>query len=222
MVSYLRSKNNLEKIVSFNNAVMALWEIEDKYAFQGHSSFPILPEERQSATIAAANEDPKYQVIRQQVSTGVLAAMKLAHKHKIPTEFKSFPPVMVGGPIIPVNIFNSVLNDNSYKGISRQMVVDALNQTIGACEEQVKEEFFKLCNPINWVKELLLWFLRLPFMLIELTGFNVEKVEDHLFGKLFKALEIAVIILILYRLGVGGEDLKTIIKNMLVGRATNG
>lgn len=217
MITYLKAKQDLDHIVRFNNAVMALWDIEIA-AKENMSSYGYrLPRERKEAVLAEASKDKNYQTAREEVSKLVLKAMRIAAKHRIPTEMKSIPPPAVGGAIIPVNLFYSVLNDNSYQGISEQMIVDALTQTIGACESSIEEEFWKLLNPLNWIKELLRWILRIPFMLIELTGFNVEKVEDHLLGKLFKVIEVVAIVYILYRLGVQREGLAVFVKDFFSG-----
>lgn len=216
MISYMRAKKDLDQMILFNNAVIALWEIEnsaesdlDRFDLR----MTLISHEKKEAIIAAANRNPQYQQKRQDVSKLVLKAIRIAARHRIPTEFKSIPPPAVGGAIIPVNVFYSVLNDNSYQGVSKQMVFDALNQTIGACESQIDEEFWKLLNPINWVKELLKWILRIPFMLIELSGFDVEKVEDHFLGKLFKIIEVVVIVWALYGLGVQRTELATFVKD---------
>lgn len=220
MITFLRAKSDLDHMVKFRDAVFALWKLEDnaiKSLDPYTLSMGILHQERQEAIMQAANEDENYQTVRENVSRFVLKAMRIASRHQIPTEFKSIPPPMVGGAIIPVNIFYSVLTDNSYQGVSRQMVLDAINQTLGSCETFVQEEFWKLFNPLNWIKEILKWILRIPFMLIELTGFNVDKVEDHFLGKLFKVIEVVAIVYILYRLGVQREDLTGFVKDFFSG-----
>lgn len=217
MIAYLKAKKDLEIIIEYNNAVMALWDIENRSEDELHKGYNqfILHSEKKQAIDEISSQDPNYQEVRAKVSKYVLDAMKIGRKHKIPLEFKSLPPPMVGGAIIPVNIFQSVLFDNSYQGVSKQMVVDALSQSIGACEKNIDSEFINLINPLSWIKFLLVSLLRIPFVMIEATGFNVSKVEDHLFGKLFKFLEIIFIIFVMYKFGFEKSEIAQSLKTML-------
>ncbi len=218
MISYLKAKNDLDIIIEYNNAVLALWDIENKSEDElsrGYNHF-ILHSEKKQAIDELSSQDPSYQEVRANVSKYVLDAMKIGRKHKIPLEFKSIPPPMVGGAIIPVNIFQSVLFDSSYQGVSKQMVVDAIRQTIGSCEKKIKDEFINLINPLSWIKFLIVTVLRIPFVLIESTGFNVSKVEDHLFGKVFKLIEIIFIFFVMYKFGFEKSEIAQSLKAMLV------
>jgi len=76
--------------------------------------------------------------------------------------------------------------------------MDAMNQTLGQLAEDEKREFRRLINPAWWVFEVV---IRIPFLLISLSGFDVNKVEDHLLAKVFKLAEIAFIVFVLLRLG---------------------
>jgi len=95
-------------------------------------------------------------------------------------------------------------------------IYDALNQTIGACENNVDIEFKRLINPLYWIKELLIIIIRIPFMLIEASGFDVTKFEDHFLSKLFKFLEIIIIIFILIKLGMKREQLSQFMMNFFL------
>lgn len=95
------------------------------------------------------------------------------------------------------------------------MIVDAIEQTIGCCEEQVKHELRNLINPLYWLRELLFFILRIPFILIQATGFDTDKVEEHLVGHLFKTLELALIFYLLLRLGFKRTDILDIVRSFL-------
>jgi hypothetical protein len=75
-------------------------------------------------------------------------------------------------------------------------------------------EWSHLKNPFYWLKALFTFILRIPFMLIEATGFNVDKVEDHFLAKLFKLIEVIVILYLLFRLGAGNKGLIEVLKSL--------
>jgi hypothetical protein len=52
-------------------------------------------------------------------------------------------------------------------------------------------------------------------MIIEATGFDVSKVEDHFLAKLFKLIEVIVIFYVLIRLGAGKETLVDFFKGLV-------
>ncbi len=51
---------------------------------------------------------------------------------------------------------------------------------------------------------------------VELSGFDVSMVEDHLFGELFKAIEIVLVMAVLTRLGVTQTDLPRRVRGLFV------
>jgi hypothetical protein len=153
-----------------------------------------------------------YQQIRESVARGTLRAIHIARQMGVPLDMRSYPAPAVGGPIIPVNLFDAVLHDTSWGGVHKQWILDGLDQTVGACEERAKAEFRRLVNPFYWILEVLRFIIRIPFVLIEASGFNVSKVEDHLLAKAFKLLEIVAIIYILLRLGINQEQLQQFLK----------
>jgi hypothetical protein len=101
------------------------------------------------------------------------------------------------------------------KQITPQMILDCLNETVGLCEEKVEAEWAHLKNPFYWLKALFTFILRIPFMLIEATGFDVGKVEDHFLAKLFKLIEVIVILLLLVKFGIGKEGVVDFLKNLV-------
>jgi hypothetical protein len=55
---------------------------------------------------------------------------------------------------------------------------------------------------------MLIFIIRIPFLLIKASGFDVSKVEDHFLAKVFKLTEIAVIVYTLIRLGLTQQELR--------------
>jgi len=137
---------------------------------------------------------------------------RIATRFGIPIIFESYPAPAVGGPVIRQGIFSAILQDMSHGGqVTNQMIFDALNQTIGECKAEVASEFKHLINPLYWIKEIIVMIIRIPFIIVQASGFDVSKVEDHFLAKAFKLLEIIVIIYILVRLGIAKESINEIL-----------
>ncbi len=194
-MAYWQRKRDVKFLCGFRDDVLTLWKLEDQAAHR-------LEDEGFSAT--TRNDYAKalhlraslfdgYTSIRQKVAQAMPRALRLADELGQPLEGKSFPPPIVGGPIITVNFFEAVLHDPSYDGVNHQLIKDKLDQVIGECEIEVKREFWRLFNPFYWGWVLLKAILRVPFKLIEATGFNVSKIEENLFGKLFKIAELLLL-----------------------------
>jgi len=208
-MQYFQAKSDLTFIGKFRDDVLELGRMESsvRHELQGYGGFGLsVPSEYQKAIQRVANTQVEgYQDVRERVSKGVVRAIRIANKLRIPTDVRSIPAPMVGGAIIPQNILMAAIKDSSHGGIEKQLILDTMNMIEGACESRVETEWKRLLNPLNWVKAILAFILRIPFMLIEATGFDVHKVEDHLFAKLFKVTEIILIIYILLRFGFGRE-----------------
>lgn len=168
-------------------------------------------DKRVNAIVSQAKRLDGYIELRERVSKGVLRAIPLANKFGVPVDVTSFPAPAIGGPSIPVNIFYSILHDTSHGNISRHMIIDAIDQTIGCLEVLVKKDIRRLINPFYWLKELIKLILRIPFLLIKATGFDVRKIEGHLFGRLFKLLELIVLMYFLIRLGLKIDAVQQVI-----------
>lgn len=201
-MGYFEAKSDLQFIREYITEVTQLWRLEDAASGQANTAYLWTPRERKQAIQAAAAQSGDYRTVREAVARGQLRAMRLARRHGIPCDFQSFPAPAVGGPILPVNLFQAILFDPSHGGISRQVIYDALIQLEGAAEQNVALERRRLINPVYWLKELLIFTIRIPFLLIEASGFDVGKVEDHFLAKAFKLIEIAAIVYVLYRLGL--------------------
>lgn len=209
---YFQAKSDLRFIQQFKEDVMVLWGIEASANNKiGGRSRTTLVGEYQAILQAEATKINGYQFIREQISKNLSRAIKIAQKMNIQTNVQSVPPPSVGGVIIPVNLFAAILKDTSYGGVSIQWILDVINQTIGACEEKVKTEFRRLINPFYWIVQIIILIIRIPFMLIEASGFDISKVEDHFLAKVFKLFEIGIIIYILIYFGINKEQLSQFI-----------
>jgi len=215
-MGYFQAKSDLKFIEDFRKAVLRVWEFENKVEEEA-KRFTSIPSEYQSIIQKEASKLEGYQKIREQVAKGILRADRIAHMRGIPIELESYPAPAIGGPIIPIRLFHAILRDTSHGGIDKQWILDALNQTNAECEEYAKLEYRRLINPAYWIKEGFMFIIRIPFMLINVSGFDVSKIEDHFFAKVFKLLEIIALIYILIRFGIQKEQVMKILM-LLIGK----
>jgi hypothetical protein len=203
-MAYWRAKSDLEFMIRFRDNVAELFRHEDAAAEEVAQGWGYMsPDERKRAIrVVATQNDGGYQEVRGRIAVDMARVVQIGWARRIPMQFTSYPAPVVGGPIIPVNIFESVLFDPSHGGIERQVVVDTLNRTVGACAAQLRVEFWRLFNPLYWLWSLLVFVLRIPFRLLEAAGFDIGKIEDNLWARLFKVGEVVLIAYLLARWGL--------------------
>ena len=75
------------------------------------------------------------------------------------------------------------------------IVIDYAEKTIGYYEDDLVKSFFRTINPFWWLWKLAVLIVRIPFALINLAGFDSEKLETSSGGKLYKSfVSLAVFI----------------------------
>jgi len=223
-MGYLHAKSDLQFMHEFADAVIQLLKIEDQaaHSVKSRGLAPRDPTGFQHLVQAEAGKTEDYGRVRARVARGVPRAKRIADGLGLLTVFESHPMPAVPGPVITVALFDAILHDPTYSGVPKQSIIDVLNQTLGACQERVSVGLRHLINPIYWVKEMLVFIIRIPFMIVEASGFDVSKVEDHFLGKAFKLLEIIVLIAVLVRLGLTKEELHQAVITFLSGLGGGG
>lgn len=179
-MGYFRVKSDLRFMKDFQASVRLLWEFEATASNQiKWSTAWMARSNRRSRVQSVAGKIEGYEEQRENVARKIPQAIEIANRYGAPIHLQSFPPAIVGGPVIPVNLFQAILTDDSWGNISNQRIMDAINQTIGQIEADKKREFRRLTNPAWWFFEAFRFVIRIPFMLISLSGFDVNKFEDH-------------------------------------------
>jgi len=211
---YFTTKKEMPILAEFEDLIQHLWNHEDK-ALEHLNNYFELPttQKRQAASYASTNI-PGYADIRNRIASIVDDVLNAAERHGLGTIVQSYPAPVVGGPVLPVNIFLSVLNDNSHGGIERSLIMDTLHRLQSGCRADLRKEFRQLVNPIYWMKELIIFVIRLPFLLFSLSGFSISKIEDHFLSKVFKVAEIMILIYLAVRIGVDKLQLGDILRNL--------
>ncbi|MGH9932302.1 MAG: hypothetical protein ACREA9_24130 [Pyrinomonadaceae bacterium] len=217
-MGYLQAKKDLEFMEQFKSDVYDYWCLQGDI-LEGTTNLDFNPATNE---VARQSMIKKYQPVEQQVfeirekiSKTVRRASRIATKNGASIIATSYPAPAIGGPIVRINLFDAILHDYSDRRIGNNEIWDGINETIGGCEERLQIEWSHLKNPLYWIRAAFTFVLRIPFMIVAATGFDVGKVEDHFLAKLFKLIEVIVIFYVLLRLGAGKEGLVDFFKGFI-------
>lgn len=211
---YFNAKSDLSFMNQFQKSVIDFFNIQEGIKETFKPSIQIMGKDYFDAVLRATTENPEGKVIRDNLAKDIPKAIQIAYSNNVSIDLQSYPAPAVGGPIIPVNIFDAILHDTGHESMNQNWIEDCINETIGKLEQRLKKELFNLLNPLYWLYSLFVFLLRLPFLLISLTGFNMEKVEDQLIGKLFKLIELIIVLYFLLKFGIEKSDIIEIIKGL--------
>jgi len=165
----------------------------------------------------AAERHHEYGELRRQFARMIPRANDICGEESVAWHRQGHAAPMEGGLQFEGSIFDLVLDRPSDMVDIDSDVRDTINKTIGSLEVKAGKELRQLINPFYWLRRLLVFVIRLPYTLIEASGFDVAKVEDHFLGKFAQLLYVIVLILIFIRLGVESvEDLISLIGPFLI------
>jgi hypothetical protein len=214
-LGYWKAKADLEFAEEYRGAVTGFWKAEriiELHNSEGrYHRHNLHREELQEYDDRLQRAEDDYIKLREEIAKGIKAATIIADEQGTTYSLISYPAPAVGGPVIPVNIFQAILNDTSHGGVGNKQILDALNEMIGSCEQELRVQKRHLLNPLYWPYAILVFLVQIPFRIFQLSGFDVNKIEEHLLAKLFKVLEVLVIIYILLRLGFTHDQLHDLV-----------
>ncbi len=97
------------------------------------------------------------------------------------------PPPAVGGYIQNVDLIQNIFNIHRFQ-ISPNNVLDFIDRSIGVYEYNHTRALIRTLNPLFYLSIFFDWVSELPFIFIGWLGFNREKAELSLIGRLMKGL----------------------------------
>jgi len=220
-MGYWKAKDDQFFIQCFHGHLLGFWErenlvrgIEESVQRFGIPMIGLSPVPDEQAM---TKHHDNYQASREQIAKEIPRITRLATMLGARCHLKSFPAPAVGGPVITLSVFEAILNDTSHdKVVTRQLIIDTLNETKSLCEEYVRQQRSRLFNPFYWLKALFVMIIRLPFTVVSMSGFDVSKVEDHLISKVFKLVELLAIFYFLIHIGMQRTDILDTIKKLIL------
>ncbi len=205
MLNYLQYKKGLKKTLQFEVLLKEFCTLEDEE--RKHSSWTLgvnHTEEQLLLQKRCVKKYPeKYLDLRKKITQEMLTIRQIAWLVGIGTVRQSCPPPSPGGPIIPVDIFESILEDHGYSPTGNITRFDYINKLIGKLTKAKSDAFKQIFNPLSWLS----FILKIPFLILKQTGFNVDKIEDALWGKLFKLVFLLFLVYGLLKLGFSHDQI---------------
>lgn len=97
------------------------------------------------------------------------------------------PPAATGGIAGSVDLLHNIFNLHNLQ-LKNEQLMDIIERSIGIYENDKKKSIFRTFNPLFWFDKILTYFARIPFKIIGRFGFNQEKVESSIIGKIVKSI----------------------------------
>jgi hypothetical protein len=213
-MGYWKAKSDLEFIREFKGtALNFLLHHEQRGDLINNTAWQRLSEEQEKALTQFKID---YLQTRQKYVKSIDRASALASAHGVPYVLRLSPPPAIGGYVRDVNTFQALLEELPWGvKVDSQRVIDLIHQTEAACEQQVSIERRRLYNPFYWILELITFVLRIPFLIIQTSGFHIEKFEEQFWGRMFKLLELFAIIWFMIWVGATKPQIKEAVFNFL-------
>ncbi len=153
-----------------------------------------------------------YSELRQDFARMIPRANQICESQSLSWYISGRAAPLEGGLPFEGSVFDMVLDRPSDIYDIDNDVRTTINKCLGVLNNQLSIELRQLINPIYWISRLLVFLIQLPYKLIEISGFNAEKIQDHFLGKLAQLLYVIALILFLIWLGVESiQDLISII-----------
>lgn len=115
---------------------------------------------------------------------------------------ESYPAPAIGGPVIPVNLLLSVIDQEMGHGpVTRQRIMDQMNRCIGVAEATRRGQLRRLFMPWYWFIDVPAFFVRLPFRILRAAGLP-KNIEDHIAAHVVKAVLVGTLLLLGGFLGI--------------------
>ena len=131
-------------------------------------------------------EKPEAEKARQRINHTIVQAQHIIEAAGVAPSVTWTPPPMVGGYVQRVELILNLFELNKFK-IPADRAVDAIEMALGVYQSDRTTVFCRTINPLWWLFRGLLWFVRIPFVLLGAVGFDAAHAEGSTSGKFFKA-----------------------------------
>lgn len=184
-----------ERIVAFEATARQNFRNEGAQFLGPHQMFRRIREE-------AATRHPEYAPLRQSYARMIPGANLISERTGILWHRQGRAAPLEGRAPFQGSVFELILNRPSDLADLDTDLRDTANQVIGVLEQRLREERRRLFNPFYWIAKAATLIVRLPYNLLKISGFDVDKMQEHFIARLFQLLYVIALILIAFRLGV--------------------
>jgi len=150
-------------------------------------------------------ENETAQQVRIEINRILGEVREVLHSAGIRPIIRYTPPSMIGGYIQHIDITLNMFNLRYYN-IPYNKLIDIIDIAIGKYSRDSKRAWMRTFNPIYWSGCIFDYIARLPFVLLGRIGFDSDKAESSIIGRLIKGIlylivVFAALLTILYYLG---------------------
>lgn len=158
------------------------------------------PDERDWFEVQGGVEGPEStesQQLREQVNLLFPEVNILASRLGIGVIFESYPAPAVGGPIIPVNVLLSVIDQEmGHRRLPEQRILDLIDRCIGTAELTKKEALQRLHKPWYWIIDIPAFLIRIPFLILRAAGLP-RAIEENIISQVIKVVLLIATFIVL-------------------------
>jgi hypothetical protein len=185
------------------------WRAEQRFlkykelAIQYWSIVPQDTRDRHSISEGVSNRetDQSFQ-LREQISQLFPEVNSYAQLLGIGIEARSYPAPAIGGPVLPVNILESVVDRRQgHVTLSKTLIIDKINECIGSAQSAKRQGFWRLVLPWYWVIDIPALLVRIPFLILREAGVPA-KVEENIISYFIKVIGVILILAGMVYLGL--------------------
>ena len=147
--------------------------------------------------------------LREQINLLYPEVNDIAMRLGVSVVFKTYPAPAIGGPVIPVNVLLSVVDQEmGHKPIEKQMILDMIDRCIGTAKVVKRRSLKRLLIPWYWLIDVPTIIVRFPFLILRNAGLPAT-VEESIVSQVIKAILVIVILAICAYFGIqiGVSDL---------------
>ena len=109
--------------------------------------------------------------LREQINLLYPEVNDIAMRLGVSVVFKTYPAPAIGGPVIPVNVLLSVVDQEmGHKPIEKQMILDMIDRCIGTAEVVKRRSLKRLLIPWYWLIDVPAIIVRFPFLILRNAG----------------------------------------------------
>jgi|SRR5581483_407190 len=185
-MNYFEAKKALKVLREYKDLTVRYWQAQ--------------PEDGRDRWMSRRSPHPENQdsfALREEINLLFPKANRYAQQLGVGVIAHSYPAPVVGGPVLPVNLFSCVIDrDQGHSRISKIKILDVIDQSIGTAQHKVDREFKNVINPIWWLVAAFAYFVRIPFLVLRAAGLPAS-VEEGLWAHIVKGVITALLLLFL-------------------------
>ncbi|WP_421787380.1 hypothetical protein [Hyphobacterium sp.] len=132
-------------------------------------------------------ENDHASALRPALNEDLLHVGDIVRAADVQTTMQQLPAPAIGGYRLSFDLFRDLLRLRSFE-LTEQATLDAMDRAIGRYQNDQIYAWVRTFNPLWWLWRLLNIVVSLPFALAELSGFERERFEQSVSGKLVRLI----------------------------------